>query len=442
MITTAVGSRKLIRWQTLNVALLITGYSGYYLCRSNLSVSLPLLINELASHGVSMGRAQVMLGSVASLGVLAYAIGKFPSGSLADLFGGRRNFLFGMGGSIVFTLLFAASGSLPFFTLAWMGNRLVQSLGWAGAVKITSRWFAFKRYGTVMALISLSFLFGDAVSRQFMAVLISKGMGWRGVFVTTAMVLFVLLVVCTLLLRESPVQIGEPEPSVNPANLFRQPAASDSPRGLRQLLEPFFGSSVFWLACALSLGTTILRETFNLWTPTYFTQVIAMPAGKAAAASALFPFLGGISVLLCGWLSDRLGRGGRAALMLAGLFLTSLVLVVLGSSSMQTSQTWPVILVAAVAFLTLGPYSFLAGAIALDFGGKHGSGTASGLIDGAGYLGGVLAGDSMARISVSYGWSKAFLTLAAIALVSSIAAAWFLRAERKIGRSSEPVSEP
>jgi OPA family glycerol-3-phosphate transporter-like MFS transporter len=439
MTSTAVGSRKLIRWQTLNVALLITGYSGYYLCRSNLSVSLPLLIRELASHGVSMGQAQVMLGSVASLGVLAYAIGKFPSGSFADLFGGRRNFLFGMGGSIVFTLLFAASGSLPLFTLAWMGNRLVQSLGWAGAVKIASRWFAFQRYGTVMALISLSFLFGDAVSRQFMAVLISKGMGWRGVFVTTAMVLFVLLVICTLLLRESPVQIGEPEPSVNPANLFTQQAA---PRGLRHLLQPFFASSVFWLACALSLGTTILRETFSLWTPTYFTQVIAMPAARAAGASALFPLLGGISVLLCGWLSDRLGRGGRAALLLAGLFLTSLVLVVLSSGMVQASQIWPVILVAAVAFLTLGPYSFLAGAIALDFGGKHGSGTASGLIDGAGYLGGVLAGDSMARISVSYGWSKSFLTLAAIAFVSSIAAAWFLRAERKIGRNNEPPSQP
>src|SRR5215471_18431862 len=176
----AAGSRRLAAWQTLNVTLLIAGYSGYYLCRSNLSVTMPLLIGDLASRGVSAGRAQVMLGSIASLGVLAYAIGKFPSGSLADLFGGRRNFLTGMAGSIVFTLFFAAAGSLPLFTLAWMGNRLVQSLGWAGAVKITSRWFAFQRYGTVMAFISLSFLFGDAVARQFMGVLISKGLGWRG----------------------------------------------------------------------------------------------------------------------------------------------------------------------------------------------------------------------------------------------------------------------
>jgi OPA family glycerol-3-phosphate transporter-like MFS transporter len=90
-----------------------------------------------------------------------------------------------------------------------------------------------------------------------------------------------------------------------------------------------------------------------------------------------------------------------------------------------------VILVAVVAFLTIGPYSFLAGAIAMDFGGKQGSGTASGMIDGIGYLGGVFSGDSIARISVDYGWSGAFLLLALIALLSSAASAVFVHHERK-----------
>jgi sugar phosphate permease len=251
------------------------------------------------------------------------------------------------------------------------------------------------------------------------------------VFLTTALVLASLLIVCAVLLRESPGEIGEPEPPANPANLFRASAEPEQVRGLRQLLRPFFGSNVFWLACALSLGATILRETFSLWTPTYFTQAVGRSAATAAGASALFPFLGGISVIPCGWLSDRLGRGGRAGLMLGGFLLTALVLMVLGSRIVQSSRTWPVILVAAVAFLTLGPYSFLAGAMSLDFGGKHGSGTSYGLIDGAGYLGGVLAGDSMARISVNYGWNAAFLTLAAISLLSGIAAAWFPREERR-----------
>ena len=39
-----------------------------------------------------------------------------------------------------------------------------------------------------------------------------------------------------------------------------------------------------------------------------------------------------------------------------------------------------------------------------------------GLIDGIGYVGGILAGDSVARLSVHYGWSGVFVTLAAAAL--------------------------
>jgi OPA family glycerol-3-phosphate transporter-like MFS transporter len=217
---------------------------------------------------------------------------------------------------------------------------------------------------------------------------------------------------------------------VNPANLFQQSLRPAERETLRELLLPFFRSPVFWLACALSLGLTLLRETFNIWTPTYFTQVVGMSVGEAASASALLPFLGGVSVIVCGWLSDRLGRGGRAALLLLGLALASPVLLVLASPVIQGSRTLPVTLVASVAFLILGPYSFLAGAVALDFGGKRGSGTASGLIDGVGYFGGVLAGDSMARITVKLGWSGAFLTLAGVALLSSVAAAWFLYEER------------
>ncbi len=145
------------------------------------------------------------------------------------------------------------------------------------------------------------------------------------------------------------MEIGEPEPSVSPGNLFRQDR-DVAPRRLATLLGPFLRSRVFWLACALSLGTTILRETFGLWTPTYFTQALGMTAAEAASNSAWFPFFGGLSVMLCGYLSDRLGGGGRAALMLGGLGLATGALLVLGAGWLPASRIWPVILVAAVAF--------------------------------------------------------------------------------------------
>jgi OPA family glycerol-3-phosphate transporter-like MFS transporter len=335
-----------------------------------------------------------------------------------------------MAGAIAFTLLFAASGTIPFFTLAWMGNRLVQSLGWAGAVKITAKWFSFRRYGSVMAIMSLSFLFGDAIARQFMGWLIAFGFGWRGVFAVCAAVLTLLLGSCLLLLRESPSAIGQPEPAANPANLF----ADKSVRlpSVRSLLATLASSSAFRLACVLSLGLTIVKETFSLWTPTYFVQTTGMTPAAAAGNSAVFPLLGGVSVLLCGWLSDRLGRKGRAAVILSGLVLAGFTLLALASGTLHGSRLWTVLLVSLVAFLIIGPYSYLAGAISLDFGGKQASGTTSGLIDGIGYLGGIVSGDSMARISVNYGWSGALLVLAVIAFLSSVAALAFLAQQNAI----------
>jgi OPA family glycerol-3-phosphate transporter-like MFS transporter len=93
----------------------------------------------------------------------------------------------------------------------------------------------------------------------------------------------------------------------------------------------------------------------------------------------------------------------------------------------------PVLLIGLVGLGLLGPYSYLAGAMALDIGGKQGGATSSGLIDGVGYLGGVLAGDSVARASVHYGWGGVFAALAAISGASALAACiLFLKQKRQV----------
>ena len=422
------------RWQVLTVSMLVLGYAGYYLCRSDYSVALPLIIAEMAARGIPVSVATIQMGSIASLGVLAYAFGKFLSGGLGDFLGGRKNFLLGMSGSVVFTILFALGGGLPMFTLAWIGNRLVQSMGWAGMVKLTSKWFSYSTYGTAMGIISLSYLFGDAASRQFMAVLIARGMGWRGVFLTAGATLATLAALNLLLLKETPRDVGHAEPATNPLNMFRIEGERHRPASLTHLLKPLLESGVFWVVCLLSFGFTIVRETFNIWTPTYFTQAVRLSEARAAGSSALFPLFGGISVLAAGFLSDRLGTSGRAAIIFCGSLFSGVALLALANLKFASFKAGPLLLVAAVAFLTLGPYSYLAGAIALDFGGKQGSATASGVIDGVGYLGGILAGNSVAHISVTYGWKGAFTSLAVVAWLSSLAAAAYFTHQRRLVR--------
>ncbi len=77
---------------------LFVGYSGYYLCRSNLSVTKKLLADDLAGSGVTAEDAAGMVGQLFTWGTFAYAAGKFAFGTAGDLLGERRNFPGGTGG--------------------------------------------------------------------------------------------------------------------------------------------------------------------------------------------------------------------------------------------------------------------------------------------------------------------------------------------------------
>jgi OPA family glycerol-3-phosphate transporter-like MFS transporter len=434
-----VQGRSLRLRQTATVLLLFGGYGALYFCRADLSVATPLLVDELGKHGVSHGDAIIRIGSIASFGVFAYALGKLFLGGLGDFWGGRVSFLIGLVGATGFTLMFASGLSLPLFTMAWIGNRLTQSLSWAGLIKVSSKWFDYSSYGMIIGILSISYLVGDAAARQWMGMLIAHGFGWRTLFYFAASVVGLFLAVNFLFLRESRRDAGFIEAKPNPLNLF---AGSESrPKNVAQLLLPLFRSRAFLVVCVLSLGCTIIRESFNLWTPAYLRDYLGYTASGAARMSSVFPGVGAVSVLATGWLSDRLGVNGRALIMFVGLAAAAAALLVLTSMrSSSTGSLLPLFAIGTIAFCLLGPYSYLGGAIALDFGGKQAGAVSSGIIDGVGYLGAVVAGDSIARVSVSFGWQAVFVGLAAVSALAALGAGYlyFLGAKAALAKSRLP----
>ena len=423
----------------MTIALLFGGYGALYFCRANLSVAAPFIIDELGTRGMSHDEAVIRIGWITSLGVLAYAFGKLFLCGLGDFWGGRVSFLIGLGGAVVFTVLFATGSFLPLFTLAWIGNRLTQSVAWAGLLKVSSKWFDFSSYGTVIGILSISYLVGDAVARQWMGFLIGRGAVWRTLFYLAAGVAGLMLIANFFGLRESRHDADFVEARPNPRNLF---AGSESPPGrLGDLLLPLLRSRAFLLVCLLSLGCTIIRETFNAWTPVYLRDYLGYSLQSAAGMSAVFPAVGAISVLISGWLSDRLGGNGRSLLLFVGLSATALALLVLMSMrSSTTGALLPLAAIGMIAFCLMGPYSYLAGAFALDFGGKRASAFCSGIIDGVGYLGAVVAGDGVALISVNFGWHGVFVSLAAVSALSAFGAGLLLRLTSGAPAAAAPVA--
>jgi OPA family glycerol-3-phosphate transporter-like MFS transporter len=302
-------------------------------------------------------------------------------------------------------------------------------MGWGGLVKIAAHWFSYRHYGRVMALLSLSFLFGDIVAKLWLGQFIRWGFDWRELFFIAAATLLVLAAVCAWAVRNDPESMGFEPPEPNPNTLLKDDSTGEAV-SVRQVLLTYSRSLPFLLLLALSFGLTAVREAFNFWLPTYLVEVADLSEGAASQFSSLYPIFGMASILLAGVLSDTALRGKRGLLILLGCLPLTAVLVLMTTDS--TGQTLPLVLSSAVGLLLLGPYSFLAGAMSMDMGGRKGAATAAGLVDGVGYLGGTLSLWLTGRLAQHNGWDSAFVALAVIAALTALAAgAFYWTQERK-----------
>jgi len=428
---------KLRRWQQITGISLFVGYAGYYLGRSCLAIANPLMVEQESAHGLTKER----IGLIYSVGVLTYAVGKVVNGLIVDYIGGRQMFLFGMVATVACTAAFGMSTALPVLVVVWGANRFFQSMGWNALVKTASRWYPAHRQATIMGFLSLSFLFGDAIDRGYLGGLVAIGQrfphspfavlaNWRNVFLIASATLGVIAVALAFVLRSSPKELGLEEPSANPENVFGQAGQSADTVPFLELLLPLIESPMFWSICGVSFGLTLIREAFNNWSSTILNDVAGLQAGQAGIASLIFPLAGGVGALGAGMLSDRWGgRHGR-------IVVPSLIVLIfsLGSMAVINVTGRPFLamaLLAVTSFFLIAPYSYLSGVMALDLGGKRGSATAAGLIDGAGYVGGIASGWGIAKIAGRYEWSGVFLSLAGVCcLTLVVAVAYLILSER------------
>ena len=74
-----------------------------------------------------------------------------------------------------------------------------------------------------------------------------------------------------------------------PIRSISSPPPSPPPASVAALLAPLLRSRAFLLVCLLSFGCTIIRETFNTWTPVYLRDQLGYSMSRSATMSAIFP---------------------------------------------------------------------------------------------------------------------------------------------------------
>jgi sugar phosphate permease len=394
-----------MRSRALLLFTLFVCYGSFYLCRANLEAAGPLLI---AHEGLT----KTSFGELSTIATFTYAVGKFAMGATGDVLGGRRLLAVAIGGSVVCSLAFGVQHAFVMLVVLAAANRFFQSGGWSGLVHVVSRRFEPARHGAVMGVMATSYEMGNVVALNLSG-LVARW-GWRMLFLVNPLLFAAVGGGALLVLRG-----GEKERE----RQTREAGEEEPKLPLSVILPQLAESGAFWLALVMSALLTFLRISFLTWTPTYLYEV-AHAAGReevsaAIVKSSIFPAAGVVAALSVGAISDKLGRGRRAPIMAASLAVVVVLVIVLGHGGIHDATT-AAFLIGGVGLFLLGPYSLLAGAVALDIAGKRGTATATGIIDGAGYLAGALSGYVLGAVADRAGWSAVFDLVTAAALAATL----------------------
>jgi len=140
-------------WRYRIFALTWLTYGGFYLCRKNISIAMPLLNQD---HGFTKDNFAMVLFFYS----LFYALGQFYNGFLSDKFGPRLIVGIGLFLSILANILMGFSAALLVFGFWWCINGIGQSTGWSGTVKNMAPWFRRKERGVVMSWWATCYVIG------------------------------------------------------------------------------------------------------------------------------------------------------------------------------------------------------------------------------------------------------------------------------------------
>lgn len=385
------------------LAVLTLAYASLYLCRSDLPLAGPLLLEEFGPRGFDK-RA---FGLIASLGVLAFALGKLGSGMLSDRLGGRGILLLAMSLSSLVTAAIAWIGTREALGLLWPVNLLAQSLAWPAVAVLIARRVPRRQHGRAFAVAALGYFFGDSLVRAALALALQLGLSWRGFFLAAAFGLGLATVATAAALSGRGLALVRP----------RSPAPDEPGPSFRSALAALLRAPALWIVCALSACLTLVRESLGTWTPTYLVEALAFRPGPAGAWSGALPLCGGFGVLLVGWISDK--RGSKRAAVVIGVLLMAgaVALALMAGASADAAA---IALLAFAGFAILGPYGLITGAVAHRLGGERVGATAVGLVDGVGYLAGTLSGRWIGGLAQDAGWGRAWWTLAALTLAAGV----------------------
>jgi len=270
------------------------------------------------------------LGILSSIYFYTYAILQIPAGIMADCYGPRLVISVAM-------LISACGAAMLGLTDSLFGlyaGRFLSSLGvsliYVNIAKIQVDWFRLREFATMCGLLTLIGNAGSLLAATPLAIIV-ESLGWRASFYIIGVYSLIMAVICWLVVRDRPSDVGLPsitdiEVREGGATATLQPTNINIMDGIKTVMGNWYTWPPF-LASVTLYG--VYMAFIGIWGVPYFMQIYNMP--RLAAANHVMAMVVGnmVGAPLVGYLSDRLGLRRGPFILVSILFLiTWLVLTI------------------------------------------------------------------------------------------------------------------
>ena len=402
------------RWQIFGITWL--AYAGFYLTRKSFAVAKI----ELAKPDV-MGLSNEEMSGIDGAFLVAYAIGQFTWGVAGDKFGPRSVVRLGLLGSVIAAVAMGASSSALIMSGLFFVQGLSQSTGWAPLAKNLGSFFSRRERGVIMGFWCTNYAVGGLVGSIY-AGYVGQQFGWRFAFFVPAATLLGIWVLFVLMQRNRPEDVGLPAIETYHREVPDVPLPGESPEsepeGPWKVIVSVLRNRMVILLAAIYFCLKPARYAILFWGPKYINDKLGTGMAASGFLSAMFELAGPFSVIVAGFLSDRIFGSRRMPVSVICLALLAVVLFVLDKLPATGWVLGGCLFV--IGFLTYAPDSLISGTAAVDFGTKRGASTASGLVNGAGSVGAIVGGTLPGLVQERWGWQGVFTLLAAAILLAAL----------------------
>ena len=414
-------------WEMVLLASIYGAYAVLNICRTTVVISSPAMLDD-----PELELTKTMWGAILGWGTAGTLVGKLTTGVMADRFGGRKVFLISIGFCMLATAIFGMVSKVFFFSIAFFIAMLAKSAGWPSMANLIRSWYPKFWRGRVWGILSSSSMSSSLFTSLVMGSLLLV-ISWRWVIASSLPIAGIFVILLFFYLKQSPTDVGlEAMPSVEGDDNENNPNATHhlDNASLGKALISFLKSSRFWLICISIMSLTILMA-FQSFLPLYLKEMFNLSPGKAGIASSVFPLGSMFSVVIGGFIFDKLTKK-RRIFVLGGMMTlaTGCIVILLSlpeSNIQEASLPWIALSAIMVFGLMIAPcYLIPMSVFSLDFGGKH-CGVLVGIIDAAGYsasmifefLGGAIA-DQVD------GWQRFLHIILNVSIIGTIALILFL----------------